>query len=108
MAREVLGNFEYQILAVLMDQPTDAYGAAIQERIEERAGHGISVGALYTTLDRLEKKGLISSSWGEPTAERGGRRKRFYKVEGAGVQAVKRSEAALLRTMRGSVLPGAA
>jgi PadR family transcriptional regulator, regulatory protein PadR len=97
MPREVLGNFEYEILSVLLQQPHDAYGATIQKRIEERSGRDISVGALYTTLDRLEKKRLLSSQWGEPTAERGGRRKRYYKIEACGVEAVQRSEAVLRR-----------
>jgi PadR family transcriptional regulator, regulatory protein PadR len=94
VSRDVLGSFEYQLLAVLLRQPADAYGVKIQERIEERIGREISIGALYTTLDRLEKKGFVSSKWGEATAERGGRRKRYYKIEGAGVRAVKRSEVA--------------
>ena len=81
MPRDVLGNFEYQILAVLQQEPSDAYGVAILERIKERTGRGVSVGALYTTLDRLEKKGFVTSWWGTATAERGGRRKRYYKIE---------------------------
>ena len=57
MPRDVLGSFEYEILSVLMRDPKDAYGATIQKRIEGRDGRDISVGALYTALDRLEKKG---------------------------------------------------
>ena len=97
MRRDVLGTFEYQILSALLHEPRDAYGATIQERIEERTGRDVSVGALYTSLDRLETKGLVSSWWGEATAERGGRRKRYYKILASGIAAVRRTEAVLGR-----------
>jgi PadR family transcriptional regulator, regulatory protein PadR len=93
MARNRLGGFEYELLAVLMQEPRGSYGAKILSRIEELTHRSVSVGAIYTTLDRLQAKGLVSSWWGEPTPERGGRRKRFYKIEGAGVRAVEKSEA---------------
>lgn len=105
MARDTLGTFEYQILSVLLRQPRDAYGATLQERIEETTGRDVSIGALYTTLDRLERKGLVSSWWGEPTAERGGRRKRYYKIEASGADAVHRTEAMHARFGSGSLLP---
>jgi PadR family transcriptional regulator, regulatory protein PadR len=93
MGRDVLGPFEYQILSVLLRYPRDAYGATIQERIKDLTGRGPSIGALYTTLDRLSQKGFVSSRWGEPTNERGGRRKRYYKIEASGAQAVRKAEA---------------
>lgn len=94
MGREILGSFEYQILAVLIQRPGNAYGTTIRERVEEQTGRSISVGAMYTTLDRLEKKGFLSSRWGEATPERGGRRKRYYKIEAPGVEAARRTESA--------------
>jgi PadR family transcriptional regulator PadR len=97
VTRDTLGSFEYQILSVLLRHPRDAYGATIQERIEEQADRDVSIGALYTTLDRLEKKGFVSSRWGEATAERGGRRKRYYKIEASGAEAVRRSESLMNR-----------
>lgn len=102
MTREILGSFEFQILSVLMQEPRDAYGATIQDRMEQRTTRDVSVGALYTALDRLEKKGFVSSWWGEATAQRGGRRRRYYKIEAAGVEAVHRSEAILGRFGTGS------
>ena len=105
MARDNLGSFEYKILSVLLRQPRDAYGATLQERIEETTGRGVSIGALYTTLDRLERKGLVSSWWGEPTTERGGRRKRYYKIEASGAEAVHRTAAMYARFGSGSALP---
>ena len=105
MARAKLGPFEHTILSVLLRQPRDAYGATLQERIEELTGRDVSVGALYTTLDRLERKGLVSSSWGEATPERGGRRKRYYKIEGSGVEAVRRTDALMFRLGGGALAP---
>ena len=91
MARDI-GPFEFEILATLLAQPSDAYGLTIRDRIKKRSGHEPSVGAIYTALERLERKGMVSSWWGEPTEERGGRRKRLYKVEGAGELAARRFE----------------
>jgi PadR family transcriptional regulator PadR len=93
MARDTLGPFEYQVLSILLRQPRDAYGATLQERIEDATGQDVSIGAIYTTLDRLERKGLVKSRWGEPTAERGGRRKRYYEIDASGREAVYRTEA---------------
>jgi PadR family transcriptional regulator PadR len=107
MSRQILGNFEYQILAVLIQTSGDAYGTTIRERIEEQTDRSISVGALYTTLERLQKKGFVSSRWGEATPERGGRRKRFYKIEAAGHEAVERSAALLGGFMVGGQLGAA-
>lgn len=92
MARDI-GPFEYEILATLLAQPRDAYGLTIRDRIKERNGRDVSPGAVYTALERLERKGLVSSGWGEATEVRGGRRKRLYKIEASGELAVGRFEA---------------
>lgn len=84
-----LGALEFQLLAVLLEQPGNAYGITIMQRVEERTGKARSLAAIYATLDRLQRKGLVTSSWGEPTEERGGRRKRYYKIEGSGKEAVR-------------------
>jgi len=94
MARDILGIFEYEVLSLLLQRPRNAYGAAIQERISERIERDVSIGAVHTALDRLQEKGFVSSWWGEPSAIRGGRRKRYYKIEAAGIEAVRRTEAA--------------
>lgn len=91
--RDQLGPFERRVLQVLIRHPSNAYGISILKRLEA-LGLKSSVGALYTTLERLEGKGYVSSSWGEPTAERGGRRKRFYQITAAGALAEQRSELA--------------
>jgi PadR family transcriptional regulator, regulatory protein PadR len=89
MERGNLGNFEYEVLQVLVHHPRDAYGVAIIDWLRQAKRKGPSAGALYTTLDRLEKKGFVRSEWGEPTPERGGRRKRFYFITGTGQAAVR-------------------
>lgn len=88
MTRDTLGPFEFQVLAALMRYPPDDYGVKISERIEETTKRAVSIGALYTTLDRLQDKGFVSSRWGEPTAERGGRRKRHYTITAQGQSAL--------------------
>jgi len=81
--KENIQEFEELVLLAILKLGTGAYGAAIHEQLEE-AGRNVAIGALYTTLSRLEKKGYISSWMGEATAERGGRAKKFFKVEASG------------------------
>jgi PadR family transcriptional regulator PadR len=83
----MLGEFEYLLIAVAAQLGEDAYGAAIRREIEKATGHRCSIGALYTTLDRLQAKGLVKTWMGEATAERGGRAKRMVHVTGKGIQA---------------------
>lgn len=75
-----LGEFEELVLLTIVNLDKDAYGVAIKEDIEERGQRPISIGALHTTLTRLEEKGYIKSWMGDPTQVRGGRRKRFFEV----------------------------
>jgi DNA-binding PadR family transcriptional regulator len=85
-----IGPFQFEILATLQAQPNDAYGLTIRDRIKERSGREPSIGAIYTALESLERKGLVFSWWGEPTEERGGRRKRLYKIIAPGELAARR------------------
>ena len=77
---KTLGDFEQMILFALVALGEDAYGASIRREIVERTGREVSAGAVYTVLDRLERNGLVVSRVGEPTAERGGRRKKHYQL----------------------------
>jgi PadR family transcriptional regulator PadR len=95
MSIDALGSLEFQLLATLLEQPRDAYGVTIMQRVEERTGRPRSLAAIYAALDRLQGKGMVSSWWGEPTAERGGRRKRYYKIEASGAEAVRSHRAAV-------------
>lgn len=82
----MLGEFEYLVLAAAARLHEKAYGAAIRQEIEEITGRRCSIGALYTTLDRLEAKNLIKTWMGEPTPIRGGRPKRIVRLTRLGMQ----------------------
>jgi len=96
-----LGEFEQLVLFALARLGDAAYGVSIRRDIETETGRRISSGAVYTTLDRLRARGLIASRWGEPTAERGGRRKRLYRLEPEGRRALARTWDALQRMSSG-------
>jgi len=98
---ELLGSLEYIVLLALVRLGPDAYGMTVRREIESRAGRNLSIGAVYSTLERLEAKGYVSSRTGEPTAERGGRAKRHFQIEADGVRAVKASEDAIRRMSAG-------
>ena len=86
----VIGDFEQLILFALIRLGADAYGVTIRQHIEARTGRAVSPGALYTALDRLEKRGLVTSRLGDSTPQRGGKRKRLYTVQPAGERALAR------------------
>jgi DNA-binding PadR family transcriptional regulator len=88
--KHTIGDFEQLILLALVRLDADAYGASIRTEIEKRTGRTISAGALYTALDRMEKRGLVVSRLGDPTPERGGKRKRLYTLQPAGERALAR------------------
>ncbi len=96
-----LGEFEQVALLALIRLGSNAYGARIRREIAERAGRDVSLGAIYTTLERLERKGFVSSARGAPTPERGGRAKRFYKIEAPGERALQRSRETMDRMWEG-------
>ena len=91
----VLGDFEQLVLLGVLRLGDDAYGANIRQEIHARSGRDVSINAVYTTLDRLESKGLLRSWTGEPTAQRGGRRRKFYAGTPAGVAAMRHAYHAL-------------
>ena len=99
----LLGEFEYLMLTAAARLGDEAYGAAIRQEIEDATGTACSIGALYTTLDRLEDKGLIKTWMGDPTPERGGRPKRMVRVTPKGVDAATSFYNAVRRVSRGVV-----
>lgn len=101
MARDSLGDFEQLILLAILRLPDEAYGLRIQEEIEERAHRTASLGMVYTALERLEQKKFVSSWSGGATSERGGRSKRFFKIEAAGMRALQKTLAATKRMAAG-------
>jgi PadR family transcriptional regulator PadR len=98
----MLGEFEYLLITAAAGLGDNAYGASIREEIETTTGRKCSVGALYTTIDRLEKKGLLRTWMGDATPERGGRAKRMVRVTLQGVQAAKAFYDAVMRVSRGA------
>lgn len=97
----MLGEFEYLLITAAAGLGDKAYGAAIREEIETHTGRKCSIGALYTTIDRLETKGLLKTWMGEATAQRGGRAKRMVRVTPKGVQAASDFYSAVTSLSRG-------
>jgi len=97
----MLGEFEYLLLTAAARLGADAYGAAMRQEIETATGRRCSIGALYTTLDRLEAKGLVKTWMGDPTPQRGGRPKRMVRVTANGVKAAREFYRAVTRASRG-------
>lgn len=92
---DVLGTFEQAVLLALVHLGKDAYGRAILQDVQTRLQRDVAAGAVYATLDRLEGKALVSSRLGSGTPVRGGRARRYYVIESAGVRALNESKAAV-------------
>lgn len=89
------------ILLAILRARDEAYGVRIAEEIERSGRRKVVMGAVYAALDRLQRNGLVSSTVGDPTPERGGRAKRFFAVTPQGVRAVKQTQAALVALWTG-------
>lgn len=98
----MLGEFEYVLITAAAGLGDKAYGAAIREEIETATGRKCSLGALYTTIDRLETKGLVKTWMGDATPQRGGRSKRMVHVTAKGERAAKEFYDAVMRVSRGA------
>lgn len=98
MKRSTIGEFEEMVLLMVLILQDEAYMISLQNQLLEQANRSITMGALHTTLSRLEKKGFLTSEMGEPTKERGGRRKRIYQVTAAG-----KTELSTIKEMRKSL-----
>lgn len=96
----MLGEFEYVLITAAAGLGENAYGAAIREEIEQATRRSCSIGALYTTIDRLETKGLLKTWMGEATPQRGGRAKRMVRVTPQGLLAAKEFYEAMMRVSR--------
>jgi DNA-binding PadR family transcriptional regulator len=104
--RDHLGEFEHIVVLALLRLQDRAYGVTVRQEILVRTGRDVSIGAVYATLDRLESKGYVRSRLGDPTPERGGRSKRFFRVTAKGVAAVNHTHRALRRMSEGLDLVG--
>ncbi len=86
--RKGLGEFEHLLLLAVLRLGDGAYGVTMRREIEDRTGRPVTLGAIYPTMDRLERKGFVSSSMSEPTKVRGGRSRRYFRMEPAGLDAL--------------------
>ncbi len=99
MAR-FLGPFEHLLLLALAHLGEDAYTVSIRTFLEDATRRSVSPGAIYTALTRLERRGFVRSRFGEPTPERGGKRKKYYRLEPRGAAAVRDAQQQLARLGR--------
>jgi len=97
----VLGGFELIVLLALLRLGDEAYGVPISNEIEASGARNVSIGSIYITLKRLEEKGLVSSTLGEPTAARGGRAKTYFRLTARGLREVRQARRTLIRLWRG-------
>jgi PadR family transcriptional regulator PadR len=95
--RDYLSQLELMVLLAVMSSGRDAYGVLISRNIAEKGGRDIALASVYATLERLERKGLVISTLGEPTAERGGKARTYFSATAAGIQEARETHATLLR-----------
>ena len=95
--RGYLGEFELMILLAVLQLGEEAYGVPISRELEAHRGRDVSIGSVYAALERLEGKGLVTSSLGDPTPERGGKAKRYFRVTKAGLRQVHETRRVLTK-----------
>jgi DNA-binding PadR family transcriptional regulator len=100
-ARGHFGEWELMVILAVMRLGEDAYGVPICREIEKQTGREVAVGSVYATLERLEEKGFVASELGKPTAERGGRAKRYFRITITGVREVRKTQRALMNLWNG-------
>jgi PadR family transcriptional regulator PadR len=101
-----LGEFEQVVLLAILRLGEHAYGVTISAEITECTRRRPAPGALYTTLDRLEDKGLVASRLGDPTPQRGGRAKRYFTLSSKGLREIARAQQSYRKLLQGCELPG--
>jgi DNA-binding PadR family transcriptional regulator len=106
MAKTTLGELETLVLLAVARRPDDAYAVTVREEIQQRAGREMTRGTVYVTLDRLLRKGFLESSMGDPTPQRGGKARKYFRVTGAGRTVLGESLGALRQMADGVDLAG--
>ena len=96
-----LSNFELVVLLALIRLGDEAYGVPISKEIEEHSGHDVALGSVYAALERLGARGFVTSTVGDPTPERGGRAKKYFKITGKGMKVVQETQRTLTRPWKG-------
>jgi DNA-binding PadR family transcriptional regulator len=98
--RSYLGEFELMILLAVIHLGEEAYGVPISRELERHRGRDVSVGSVYAALERMEAKGLVASSLGDPTPERGGKAKRYFRITKVGLRQVRETRRVLSELWR--------
>jgi PadR family transcriptional regulator, regulatory protein PadR len=96
-----LGDFELMVLLAVIRLGDDAYGVPISREIEQQSGREVALGSVYATLERLESRGLVLSYLGKPTAERGGKAKRYFRITQSGLRKAWETREVLMKLWRG-------
>ena len=99
--RDQLGNFELMVMLVLIRLGDAAYGVPICDELEKRTGRDVAIGSVYAALERLEGKGFVASELGDPTSERGGRAKTYFRVTAKGLKEVRETQRSLVKLWQG-------
>jgi DNA-binding PadR family transcriptional regulator len=99
--REYLGQLELMVLLAVIRPANDAYGVLISREIAEKSGRAVALASVYAALERLEKKGFVTSMLGEPTAERGGKARTYFKPTSAGLREASHAHETVLRLSSG-------
>ena len=99
--REYLGQLELMVLLAVMSSDGDAYGVQISKCIEEASGREVSLASVYVALERLQRKGLITSTLGEPSPQRGGRARTYFKPTASGLKEARAAYSTLNRLSAG-------
>ena len=99
--RQYLGEFELLVMLTIIRLGENAYGVPISQEIEQQTGRSVSYGTVYSTLERLQKKGFVASNLGDATPERGGRAKRYFRATSTGLRTVRDTKQSLIRLWRG-------
>ena len=98
---EYLGNFDLMLLLALLRLGDDAYGVTIAQELEQHTGREVVIASVYARLESLRERGLVTSTLGDPTPERGGRAKRYFSITGAGIREIRNARRALMSMWKG-------
>jgi DNA-binding PadR family transcriptional regulator len=98
---EYLGNFDLMLLLALLRLGDDAYGVTIAQELEQHTGREVVIASVYARLESLQERGLVTSTLGDPTPERGGRAKRYFSITGAGIREIRNARRALMSMWKG-------
>lgn len=101
LKRSFLGELELVVLLAVARLDEEAYGVPIARELQDQTGREVALGSMYAALDRLERKGYVTSTLGEPTPERGGRAKRYFRITSTGLEALKLTRRNLTRLWTG-------